>query len=70
MAPRIRRSLLQRLANDLAVARKREEDPEWNHLPSCCWLHFEWPEPGRLAVHRLCGDGCVHWHHQNEIWLA
>lgn len=70
----LRRALLQRLADGLRVM------AEVDSLDfTCCWVKYDHsPSPGRVEhhVHRLCQhstyweDGCRHWHHRNEIWMA
>lgn len=54
----LRLALLQRFANDLAVARALRDlgDGAWN----CCWLYFERPRPvnpdkPEKWVHQMCG---------------
>lgn len=78
----LRRALLQRLANDLAVARELDRNPDLDGLWPCCWVSFEMtqrfqadgvrPEGLRrvACVHRICDDDCAHWHHQTEVFLA
>jgi hypothetical protein len=64
----LRRALLQRIANGLAVARKLHEQPELGGCWPCCWVPFE--RGGVRFLHNICADGCPHWHHQTEIFLA
>lgn len=70
----IRRTLLQRLANDLAVARELNDNwasPLGGTQP-CCWIEFTMRDGPRTcqALHRICPDSCPHWHHQTEVFLA
>ena len=71
--PDLRRVLLQRLANDLAVARALSDGQLEGGCWSCCWLTYSCVSPpGRLErrLHRLCARDCPHWHHQTEVFLA
>lgn len=73
----IRRALLQRLADDMALI----SDPRTSW--GCCWLSYEHADAyhGRMWWgYRLCnprmpgGFGgsrpCEHWHHRHEVFMA
>lgn len=77
----LRRALLQRVADRLAFARAIADGADPNALhPAeswrCCWVAFEWPTPPSYLypmhrfVHRICDEGCPHWHHEIEVLLA
>lgn len=67
------RALLQRLANDLAVARALHDGSLEGGCQPCCWVTYPKPGPGadvEYWLHRLCPADCPHWHHQTEVFLA
>ena len=67
----LRQALLQRLADRLAIAREYHLNGD-RDLPECCWVHYDQHPEGRTEhwVHRLCTQGCPHWHHRIEVFLA
>lgn len=71
LQPLIRKALLQRIADDLAILAEymgRTNPP----LARCCYVHFEAIEHGHplTFVHRLCDPPCYHAHHNGEVWLG
>lgn len=73
----LRRALLQRLADRLAIARLYATDFTDRELASCCWVtypktcqHDDGSSHVEHWVYRLCYEDCPHWHHQTEVWMA
>lgn len=64
----IRRALIQRVANRLAVIQAvwsgRGALPE-----DCCTVGYTNEQGHRYAVF-FCDETCDHWHHREEVWIA
>jgi hypothetical protein len=66
----LRRVLIQRMANNFAVAKELNERTTSMDPAYCCWVTYPVPHsPGKTLhwVHKLCTSPCPHWHHQIEI---